>query len=147
MQYKVNQKASPIDRSIVKYYAFPVYGETVGVAEIAKDLSDATTLNRVDVVAVLEGFLTRLPQYIARGNRVNLKNFGIFKMGFHSKGSLTYEEVTAQNIYRPHVNFLPSAEMKETIESSVSFSKVLTQSASSESGLNESVTQSTETDD
>ena len=122
MQYKVVKRQNPQDRSSEAYYASPYYSETVTVNEIAKDLSDASTLNRVDIVACLEGFLTRLPSYLMRGNKVKLNNFGIFKLGFHSKGQKTAEDVSAGDILGAHINFLPAKEMLTTIKESCTYS-------------------------
>lgn len=122
MKFKVVKRDNPQDRAKSKFYAAPVYIEEMGIAEFANDISDASTLNRTDIEAVLTAFMRRLPIYLKMGIKVRLGNFGRLKLGISSRGEESADEVAAESITKRRVIFTPSAEMKAEIKKT-SFSK------------------------
>ena len=60
--------------------------EELTVMDLAKDISDACTLNVTDVEAVLTSLVRKLPQYLNNGFKIQLGNFGSVKLSFSSKG-------------------------------------------------------------
>lgn len=69
-----------------KFYAAQQYMEELTVMDLAKDISDACTLNVTDVEAVLTSLVRKLPQYLNNGFKIQLGNFGRVKLSFSSKG-------------------------------------------------------------
>ena len=49
------------------------------------------------------------------GDSVNLEKFGIFRLSFESTGSEEEKDVSAQNITRLKILFLPSTKLKDKI--------------------------------
>lgn len=76
----------PLNTDEKKFYAAPQYMEELTVMDLAKDISDACTLNVTDVEAVLTSLVRKLPQYLNNGFKIQLGNFGRVKLSFSSKG-------------------------------------------------------------
>jgi integration host factor beta subunit len=49
-------------------------------ADIAQRIAQATGLSQTDAMAVIEGFLESVSQALARGERVEIRGFGTFKV-------------------------------------------------------------------
>ncbi len=124
MKFKVTKRINPLDKDETKYYAMPVYGEELTVLDLAKDISDACTLNVTDVEAVLTSLVRKLPVYLKNGFKVQLGSFGRVKMGLSSTGEENAEDVGAANIIAKRIIFTPSSELKGEIDK-VSFTKVV----------------------
>lgn len=120
-----NYKASepPLDRDAdSKYYASAEYGEEIDVNALAKEISKSCTLTPADIVAVIESFLDKMPQYLKSSNRIRLNKFGIFKLSFSSVGHDKAEDVSSNDIKSLRVLFTPSAELKKEL-SDVSYTR------------------------
>lgn len=123
MLFKVTKRINPLDRSEAKYYAAPFYSEELGIRDLAKEISDSCTLNVTDVKAVLTSFVTKLPNYLKSGFKIQLGSFGRVKLSFSSKGFETPDEVDASSITNKRIIFTPGTEIKGEIEDT-SFRKI-----------------------
>lgn len=123
MMYSVKQRQNPLDREAdSKYYALTEYGEEIDVTKLAKEISKSCTLTPADVVAVIESFLDKMPEYLKSSNRIRLNKFGIFKLSFSSVGHEKAEDVSSNDIKNLRVLFTPSAEFKREL-SDVSYTR------------------------
>ena len=91
--------------------------------DLAKDISDACTLNVTDVEAVLTSLVRKLPVYLKSGFKIQFGTFGRVKMSFSSKGSVDPKTVDASSITDKRIIFTPSQEIKNEIEKT-SFTKI-----------------------
>ena len=123
MKYRIVKRINPLNKTEEKYYAAPRYMEELTVLDLAKDISDACTLNVTDVEAVLTSLVRKLPLYLKNGFKIQLGNFGRVKLSFSSKGYESPENVDASSITSKRILFTPSIELKNEIEKA-SFSKV-----------------------
>ena len=123
MKYRVIKRLNPLNTDEKKFYAAPQYMEELTVMDLAKDISDACTLNVTDVEAVLTSLVRKLPLYLKNGFKIQLGNFGRVKLSFSSKGFEKAEDVDASSITAKRILFTPSTELKSEIES-VSFSRM-----------------------
>ncbi|MCR5316899.1 MAG: DNA-binding protein [Treponema sp.] len=123
MKYRIVKRMNPLNTAESKYYAAPQYMEELTVLDLAKDISDACTLNVTDVEAVLTSLVRKLPLYLKNGFKIQLGNFGRVKLSFSSKGYESPENVDASSITSKRILFTPSSELKNEIEKA-SFSKV-----------------------
>ena len=89
---------------------------------MAKEISKSCTLTPADVVAVIESFLDKMPEYLKSSNRIRLNKFGIFKLSFSSVGHEKAEDVSSNDIKNLRVLFTPSAELKREL-SDVSYTR------------------------
>ena len=123
MMYSVKKRQNPLDREAdFKYYASAEYGEEIDVTKLAKEISKSCTLTPADVVAVIESFLDKMPEYLKNSNRIRLNKFGIFKLSFSSVGHEKAEDVSSNDIKNLRVLFTPSAELKREL-SDVSYTR------------------------
>lgn len=123
MKYRIVKRINPLNNTESKYYAAPQYMEELTVLDLAKDISDACTLNVTDVEAVLTSLVRKLPLYLKSGFKIQLGNFGRVKLSFSSKGYENPENVDASSITSKRILFTPSSELKNEIEKA-SFSRV-----------------------
>ena len=76
MMYSVKKRQNPLDREAdSKYYASAEYGEEIDVTKLAKEISKSCTLTPADVVAVIESFLDKMPEYLKSSN--DIKNLRV----------------------------------------------------------------------
>lgn len=123
MMYSVTKRQNPLDRQAdSKYYASAEYGEEIDVNALAKEISKSCTLTPADIVAVIQSFLDKMPQYLKSSNRIRLNKFGIFKLSFSSIGHEKAEDVSSNDIKNLRVLFTPSAELKKEL-SDVSYTR------------------------
>ena len=113
---------NPLNNAESKFYAAPAYMEELTVRDLAKDISDACTLNVTDVEAVLTSLVRKLPMYLKSGFKIQLGSFGRVKLSFSSKGFEKAEDVDASSITSKRILFTPSSELKGEIEQA-SFTK------------------------
>ena len=117
MKYRIVQRINPLNKDETKFYAAPQYTEELTVMDLAKDISDACTLNVTDVEAVLTSLVRKLPMYLKNGFKIQLGNLGRVKLSFSSKGFAKAEDVDANSITSKRILFTPSTELKNEIES------------------------------
>ena len=123
MMYSVTKRQNPLNREAdSKYYASAEYGEEIDVNALAKEISKSCTLTPADIVAVIESFLDKMPQFLKSSNRIRLNKFGIFKLSFSSEGHEKAEDVSSNDIKNLRVLFTPSAELKKEL-SDVSYTR------------------------
>ena len=122
MKYRIAKRINPLNNES-KFYPAPQYMEELTLMDLAKDISDACTLNVTDVDAVLTSLLRKLPMYLKSVFKIQLGNFGRMKLSFSSKGFDNPDDVDSSAITTKRIIFTPSTELKTEIES-VSFSKL-----------------------
>lgn len=123
MKYRIVKRLNPKNNDESKFYAAPLYTEELTVLDLAKDISDACTLNVTDVEAVLTSLVRKLPMYLKNGFKIQLGNFGRVKLSFSSKGYTKEEDVDASGITSKRILFTPSTEFKSEIENA-SFTRI-----------------------
>ena len=123
MKYRIAKRTNPLNKTEEKYYAAPQYMEELTVLDLAKDISDACTLNVTDVEAVLTSLVRKLLMYLKNGFKIQLGNFGRVKLSFSSKGYENADNVDGSSITSKRILFTPSPELKAEIEKT-SFSRI-----------------------
>ena len=117
-KFKAIPKINPREpQAPPKYYASPVYAGDISIRQIAKEIAELSSLNTIDVLAVLEGFLIKIPQKLNEGYIVKLRDFGNFRITFQSEGAAEADKVTGDSIKKTKVNFRPSTEFSELVGS------------------------------
>lgn len=92
---------------------------------LAKRIADKSTLNEIDVKAVLEGYIQVIPEILSDGYTVDLEEFGNFHLTCSSLPSTTADEVNATNIKKANLQFRPGKLVKNTLDN-ISFKKDIT---------------------
>ncbi len=130
IQYRAIRRAEPGGRTPGvagggqhKYYAGIVREREVSLRKIVNQISSRSTVTTADAFAVIENFLTLLPEHLLEGRTVNLGQFGRFKMYLRSRGHETPEQVSIFSIKGTKMAFIPSQDLKDGM-AAIKFSKV-----------------------
>ena len=123
MQYSIVSRQNPLNRGAdAKFYPKPEWNQEITIRRLSEQIAKSCTLTPADVTAVLESFLSELPDYLIDGHPVRLGDFGILKLSFSATGQDQKEKVTASDINNVRVLFRPSTRLKQEL-SNVSFTK------------------------
>ncbi|MDR0700315.1 MAG: HU family DNA-binding protein [Tannerella sp.] len=115
--YNKVERANPQDRTVPKKW-YPVLKTINQLKEkdVAKEISDETTLNRKEA----EMALTQLEKVLIRNllisNSVQLGDWGSFHLTCHSTGSDTKESAGASNIQNLNIRFTPGKALKDALK-------------------------------
>ena len=99
-----------------KYYATVKSDGRADTINIATSISNMSTVSNGDTLAVLETFLTVVPEKLADNKIVELGDFGTFRITVSSEGAATPEEVTSRSITEVHVVFTPGKRFKQLLD-------------------------------
>ena len=106
-----NPKAAP------NYFASINMKGKRDVRYIAQEIADRSSLNEMDVLSVIEGFLQIIPKTLIDGYGVDLGDFGSMYLTAKSKGVDKEEDFNASHIRGVKVNFRPDRLFKTKLES------------------------------
>lgn len=98
-----------------KYYPQVKYSGEVNFRTLSEELSDASTLNTVDVRAVLFALEKVLLKYLQEGKIVRFGDLGTFRTTIGGEGSETPEELSAASVLRKRIVFAPSVVLKHAV--------------------------------
>ena len=116
VKFNVSARKDPRDQnSQPKYYATVKSNGRSDTHAIAKSINSMSTVSSVDTAAVLEAFLTVVPEKLAEGNIVELGDFGTFRVSVSSDGEAIAGNVTARNITDVRVLFTPGKRFKQVL--------------------------------
>ena len=82
---------------------------------LAHRIADKSSLNEIDVKAVLEGLIQVIPEILVDGYTVDLEEFGNFHLTCSSEPSETADEVTQTRIKKVSIQFRPGKMVKDSI--------------------------------
>jgi predicted histone-like DNA-binding protein len=106
-----------------KFYPSIVSSGKVSQRDVAKRAAEMSTVSAADTAAVVENFLTIIAQELAKGNIVQLGEFGSFWLRTETEGADTAEEVRANQITNVLVKFTPGKEFQQVLDT-ITFEKV-----------------------
>ena len=98
-----------------RFYPQILQDNRVSMRRLAGKISQVSTLSTIDVVAVLEAFLTMIPEELSQGNAVELGDFGTFWVRTRADGVDTIDEVSSRNITRILPRFYAGVEFKRVL--------------------------------
>jgi predicted histone-like DNA-binding protein len=99
-----------------KWYAVLRKLKQIGEKEVAKLISDETTLNPKEAEMAIEQLKKVLILLFLNGNSVQLGDWGSFHLTCNSKGKETREAVTAADIEKLNIRFVAGDELKEALK-------------------------------
>ena len=115
--YNKVERANPADRMAPKkWYAVLKTISLVSEKEVAKQLSDETTLNRKEAEMALAQFEKILIRLLLDGYSVRLGEWGSFRLTCNSTPSATKAAVSAKNITNLNIRFTAGKELKDAIQ-------------------------------
>ena len=118
VKFGTTPKKDPRDTNAApKYYAVAKSSGRADTQVIARSINSMSTVSSVDTAAVLEAFLTVVPEKLAEGNIVELGDFGTFRVSLSSQGEPSPTGVTVNSITDAHVIFTPGRRFKDALGS------------------------------
>ena len=124
IEFALHQKPNPRDLTAPrKYYAVSQYKGNVSLREIATRIARESTVSLMDTLAVLEGLLQVMPEFLLDAKIIKLAEFGSFRLSISSGGSDTEEDFDTSLIRKAKVIFRPGQELKKLL-SDVNYKKV-----------------------
>ena len=107
--YKLVQNTNEeMQKCYQKWYARPVYTDTIDLDRIAELIQRNSTAKKSDAKAVLTEMVEVITDALQSSQRVHIDGFGTFKIGISSRGADSPEDFTAtENIRGCRVLFQP----------------------------------------
>lgn len=105
-----------------KFYPSIQSSGRLTLRELAEQAADRSTLTTADILAAIESFLAIIPRELAKGNIVELGDFGSFWLRTTSEGAETAESVRADQISTVLPRFNPGKQFKQTLDA-ITFNK------------------------
>ncbi len=123
VKYNVVERRNPAKPEAPKKF-YPSIQSTgrMTLRELANEASQMSTLTSVDMMAAIESFLTIVPRELAKGNIVELGDFGSFWLRTETEGTEAQDDVHAGQITGILPRFNPGKEFKRALDS-IEFTK------------------------
>jgi predicted histone-like DNA-binding protein len=117
VKYNIVERGKPGDlEAPKKYYPSIQSSGRVSTRELAEMAAQRSTLSSMDMMAAIESFLAIIPEQLAKGNIVELGEFGTFWLRTTSEGAETPEEVRATQITSILPRFNPGKVFKHVLD-------------------------------
>ena len=116
VKYNIVERGKPTNREAPKkFYASIQSSGRLSLRQLAAIAADRSTLTEADFIAAVESFLAIIPRELAKGNIVELGDFGTFWLRTTSEGAETSEGVRADQITGVLPRFNPGKEFKQVL--------------------------------
>jgi predicted histone-like DNA-binding protein len=123
VKFNIVERGNPANPGAPKkFYPSIQSSGRVSTRELAELASQMSTLSTPDMMAAIESFLAIIPRELAKGNIVELGDFGSFWLRSTSDGAATAEAVRADQITNVMPRFNPGREFKRVIDA-ITFNK------------------------
>jgi len=117
VKFNIVERGNPSNREAPKkFYPSIQSSGRVTTREVAEMAAQRSTLSTVDMMAAIESFLTIVPEQLAKGNIVELGEFGSYWLRSTSEGADTAEEVRANQITSILPRFNPGKIFKNVLD-------------------------------
>ena len=116
VKFNVIERGNPANTAAPKkFYPSITASGRVSLRELAQEIAKISTVSTADTMAVLEALLATLPNELAKGNIVELGDFGSFWLKANAEGAETAEKVRATQINTLLPRFNPGKEFKKLL--------------------------------
>ena len=117
VKFNIVERANSSDRTALgKYYPSIQFTGRVTTREVAEMAAERSTLSTMDMMAAIESFLAIIPQQLAKGNIVELGDFGSFWLKTSSDGAELPDAVSAGQITTILPRFRPGKKFKGVLK-------------------------------
>ncbi len=123
VKFNVVERGNPGNPSAPKkFYPSIQSSGRVTTRELAAQAAQESTLSPADLMGALEIFLSIIPRELAKGNIVELGDFGNFWLRIEAAGSESEADVRAENITSVKPRFSPGKLFKKALDA-IDFTK------------------------
>ena len=117
MRFKLEQRTNPQHPDApAKWYAVAVQGEKVRTEELARDISERSTISPADTEGVLEALATLLPEHLLRSEPLHLRGVGTFRIGIRSEGVENPGDFSRSHILGSHIIYTPDVRILSALK-------------------------------
>ena len=123
VKFNVVERGNPAKPDVAKkFYPSIVSTDKISQRDVAKRAAEMSSMSIGDTAAVVENFLLIIAQEMAKGNIVQLGEFGSFWLRTESDGVDAAEDVRATQITSVKARFTPGKEFQQVLDA-ISFEK------------------------
>ena len=113
LNYSIAMLPNPMEKSAPpRAYAKAQINGEMSLKELSKEVSNKCTVHSADVSAVLIATVETLLVALKEGKQVDFGELGKFRLQITSKGAMTAEEFTANNITGVNIQFVPGEDLQ-----------------------------------
>ncbi|UXP33475.1 hypothetical protein N6H18_05850 [Reichenbachiella agarivorans] len=98
-----------------RYYPILTNRKVSDLDDVCRMISKRSTFNEADVIGVIHSLIDLIPELVMDGRNVKLDGLGIFSVHASAVGKQTPEEVSARDISKLKLAFLPSKKIKNEL--------------------------------
>ncbi|MDR2009131.1 MAG: HU family DNA-binding protein [Bacteroidales bacterium] len=116
IKYVLSEKSNPMDpEQPKKWYAHAKSAGDITLKALGKEITQRSTVNHADTLAVLEALTQLLTEKLAEGKIVRFGDLGSFQISIGSEGAETEENFNSSMIKTKKVSFRPGIDLKEML--------------------------------
>jgi len=113
LNYSIAMLPNPMEKNDPhKAYAKAQINGELSLKELSKEVSNKCTVHSADVSAVLIATVETMLAALRDGKQVDFGELGKFRLQITSKGAITAEDFTADNITGVTIQFIPGDDLK-----------------------------------
>jgi predicted histone-like DNA-binding protein len=112
----VKQKYDITGKKDLKYYAKAKSSGETDFNSFCKEISDASSINKGEILAVLYGCIQSMSRALSEGRIVRLGEFGSFQIGISSEGTLSEKAFNSKKITKAKILFRPGKDLTEMLK-------------------------------
>ena len=113
LNYSIAMLGNPREKNDpYKAYAKSQINGEISLKELSKEVSTKSTVHAADVYAVLIATTESMLAALKAGKQVDFGELGKFRLQITSKGAITAEDFTADNITGVTIQFIPGEDLK-----------------------------------
>ncbi len=117
VKFNIVERGNPSNREAPKkFYPSIQSSGRVTTRELAEMAAQRSTMSSIDMMAAIETFLAIIPEQLAKGNIVELGEFGNFWLRIEAEGAETEEAVRADLITSIKPRFNPGKLYKKVLD-------------------------------
>ncbi len=116
IKYVLSEKGNPLKPADPKkWYANAKSTGDITLKALGKEITQRSTVNHADTLAVLEALTQVLTERLAEGKIVRFGDFGSFQVSIGSEGAIKADKFNTSMIKTKKVTFRPGADIKEML--------------------------------
>jgi len=98
------------------YYPVLTDREPVNLEQLCNRITQRSTFTKPDVVGVIQSLIDLLPELLLDGKNIKIDGFGTFSIHASATGKQNPNEVSAEDISRLKLAFLPDKKIKKKLK-------------------------------
>ena len=117
VKFNIVERGNPSNREAPKkFYPSVQSSGRVTTRDVVDMAAQRSTMSSIDMMAAIESFLAIIPEQLAKGNIVELGEFGNFWLRIEAEGAETEESVRADLITAVKPRFNPGKLFKKVLD-------------------------------